>query len=200
MIKRILIADDHKIVRDGLRNLLETQSDMKLIAEAEDGPMTIELTQQLKPDVVIMDISMPGLNGIEATNRIVNTIPDVKIIALSMYSERRFVVGMLKSGALGYLLKDCAFDDLSKAIRAVCKDQIYLSPKIVEYIAQDFLNHFREQAIHNISLLENQEGKMLQLLAQGKSKDQISSELAIDIKKFDTYCHDIVNKWMLICS
>ena len=200
MIKRILIADDHKIVRDGLRNLLETQSDMKLIAEAEDGPMTIELTQQLKPDVVIMDISMPGFNGIEATNRIVNTVPDVKIIALSMYSERRFVVGMLKSGALGYLLKDCAFDDLSKAIRAVCKDQIYLSTKIGEFIAQDFLNHLHEQEINDHTLLEKQQGNVLQLLAQGKSADQITSELPIDIKEYERCYHDIVNKWMLICS
>ena len=200
MIKRILIADDHKIVRDGLRSLLETQSDIQVIAEAEDGPMTIELTRKLKPDVVIMDISMPGLNGIEATSQIVNSIPNVKIIALSMYSERRFVVGMLKSGALGYLLKDCAFDDLSKAIRAVCQDQTYLSPKIDELIAQDFLNHLHEQDIDDHTLLEKQESNVLQLLAQGKSADQISSELPIDIEEYERYHHNIVNKWILICS
>ena len=119
MRKTILLADDHKIMRDGLRSLIEKQFGMEVIGEAEDGRSTVCKALELKPDIIIMDISMADLNGIEATRQIIARQPDSKIIALSMYSEKRYVKGILKAGALGYLPKDCAFDELSSAISTV---------------------------------------------------------------------------------
>ena len=135
---RILIADSHKIIRDYLRSLLEKEADMKVIAEAGDGQETLQLARKLSPDVVIMDIGTPDLNGIEATRRIVADVPGVKEIGLSMHSDRRFVAGMLSAGASGYLLKDCAFEELSVAIRAVVVGQTYLSPGIGSITAEHY--------------------------------------------------------------
>jgi len=119
MVTKILIADDHQIVRQGLRFLLEKESDLKVVAEAEDGRTTVRLARELNPGVIIMDVAMPDLNGIEATRQIITESPATKVIALSMYADRRFVVNMLQAGASGYLLKDCAFEELIRAIRAV---------------------------------------------------------------------------------
>ncbi|MEW6214862.1 MAG: response regulator transcription factor, partial [Nitrospirota bacterium] len=136
---RILLADDHKIVLDGLHALLEKQPGMEVVAEAEDGRKTVQLVQKLLPDVVIMDIAMPDLNGIEATRQIVAETPNVKVVALSMHSDRRFVVEMFKAGALGYLLKDCAFEELANAIRSVVANRLYLSPKIADIVVKDYI-------------------------------------------------------------
>jgi two-component system, NarL family, response regulator NreC len=119
MTIRIILADDHKIVRDGLRSLLEQQPDMEVIAEAENGQKAVDLVKQLAPDVVIMDIAMPEMNGIEATRRITHQDSDVKVIALSMYSDKRFTAEMLKAGAVSYLQKDCAFEQLARTVRSV---------------------------------------------------------------------------------
>jgi two-component system, NarL family, response regulator NreC len=116
---RIILADDHKIVRDGLRSLLEQQPDMEVIAEAENGQRAVDLVRELSPDVVIMDIAMPEMNGIEATRRITHQDSDVKVIALSMYSDKRFTAEMLKAGAVSYLQKDCAFEQLARTVRSV---------------------------------------------------------------------------------
>jgi DNA-binding NarL/FixJ family response regulator len=119
MTIRILIADDHQIVRQGLRTLLEKEPDMAVVAEADDGRATVRLVREKSPEVVIMDVAMPDLNGIEATRQIVAEFPKIKVIALSMYADQRFVLNMLKAGASGYLLKDCAFEELIRAIRLV---------------------------------------------------------------------------------
>jgi two-component system response regulator NreC len=126
----VLLADDHKIVRDGLRSLLEKGDGLKVVGEAANGQIAVELAGQLKPDVVVMDIGMPVMNGIEATERILENQPEAKIIGLSMHSDRRFVSCMLEAGASGYLLKDCAFDQLVDAIHAVLSGQTYLGPGV----------------------------------------------------------------------
>jgi CheY-like chemotaxis protein len=130
MAIKILLADDHKIVRDGLRALLEKSDDLEVVGEASNGQIALELTHELVPDVVVMDIGMPVMNGIEATEQIIKNQPDTKVIGLSMHSDRRFVSSMLGAGATGYLLKDCAFDELVNAIHAVFLGQIYIGPGI----------------------------------------------------------------------
>ena len=127
---RVLLADDHKLFREGLRSLIDEQPRMKVVAEAEDGRTALQFAQSLSPDVVVMDISMPGMNGMEATRQIMCTAPGVKVLALSMHNDIHFVAEMLKAGALGYLLKDCAFEELIHAIYVVGGKGIYLSPKI----------------------------------------------------------------------
>jgi two-component system response regulator NreC len=127
MIK-VLLADDHMIVRDGLRSLLDRDGELEVIGEAPNGQRAVELSHELTPDVIVMDIGMPGMDGIEATKKIIEDKPDAKVIGLSMHSERHFVLSMLKAGACGYLLKDSAFDQLVEAIRTVISGQIYLGP------------------------------------------------------------------------
>ena len=137
---RVLIADDHQIVRDGLRSLLEKEPDLEVVAAVEDGRTTVRMVEELQPDVVIMDISMPGLNGIEATRKITRDFPNIKIIALSMHDDGRFVTNMLKAGASGYLLKDCAFKELTKAIHVVVRaGKSYLSPEITDAVVNSYV-------------------------------------------------------------
>ena len=129
---KVLLGDDHRIMRQGLRALLEKEPDIEVIGEAEDGYSTIELARKLKPQVVVMDITMPNLNGIEATHQITKEVPGVKVLALSMHTDQRFVEEMLKAGATGYLPKDCASEELVCAIHAVLANKIYLSPMIAD--------------------------------------------------------------------
>ena len=196
---KILLADDHNIMRKGLRSLLEKKEDFAVIAEAENGRTTVKLTKELEPDVVIMDISMPDLNGIDATRQIIDSSPDIKIIALSMYSDRKFVAGMLKAGASGYLLKDCAFDELCKAIRAVHENKTNLSPGVGVVIAKDFLNHLLEGDLKKYTSIGKQEMEVLLFFANGKTPKQIASKLSIDIDCIENVQQKIINKWMLTC-
>ena len=137
MTIRNLLADDHKIVISGLRSLIEREEDMQVIGMAEDGGAAVRLTKELAPDVVIMDIGMPVLNGIEATRQISAEHPEVKIIGLSMHSDRQTVMEMLNAGALSYLLKECAFEDLVRAVRSVAQNRIYLPPSLVKMMTKD---------------------------------------------------------------
>jgi len=129
---RILLADDHQIIRDGLSALIEKQHGMEVVAEAKNGRMAVQLARRVKPDVIIMDIHMPDLGGIDATCQILADSPAVKVIGLSMYSDNQFLVGMLKAGATGYLLKDCAFEELAQAIHLVAADGTFLGSGITE--------------------------------------------------------------------
>src|SRR3954469_1864969 len=139
MTTRILLADDHQIVREGLRSMLQQHPDMEVVGEAADGRTAVAMSQELEPDVVIMDVGMPDLNGIEATRQIVNKEPDAKVVALSMHSDRRFMGEMLKAGAKGYLLKDGAFEELATAIRSVVANKVYLSPRIADVVVDDYI-------------------------------------------------------------
>lgn len=194
MTIKILIADDHKIVREGIRALIEKQPGMEVVGEAEHGRTAMELVQKLSPEVVIMDVAMPDLNGIEATRQIVAKVSNIKIIALSMHSDRRFVVEMLKAGATGYLLKDCAFEELTHAIRAVVVNRIYLSPKINDIVIKEFVRLFPETELSVFSVLTPRQRQVLQLLSEGKSTSQIASHLQVSVKTVETYRQQIMDK------
>lgn len=191
---RVLLADDHKIVRDGLRALIEQQADIAVVAEAEDGRTAVGLVQDLSPDVVVMDIGMPDLNGIEATRQIIAKTSDVKVIALSMHSDRRFVAGMLGAGASGYLLKDSAFEELADAIRLVFADQTYLSPGITGVVIEDYVHHASAAEDTVLATLTAREREVLQLLAEGRSTKQIASDLKVSVKTVETHRQNVMKK------
>jgi len=191
---RILLADDHKITRQGLRSLLDKQQDMEVVAEAEDGRTAVRLVGELSPNVVIMDVTMPDLNGIEATRQIVGQSPDVKIIALSMHSDTLFVTEMLRSGASGYLLKDCAFEELSRAIHAVVAGKTYLSPSVSGVVVDDYLHRLSKADFSDSQVLTDREREVLQLLAEGKSTKQIALKLHISVKTVETHRRQMMNK------
>ena len=136
---RILLVDDHAIIREGLRSLLEKQSDMEVVADTDDGRKAFDLVRELLPEIIIMDITMRGLNGIEATRRIMTEFPTIKVIALSIHSKRRYVADMLSAGASGYILKECLFDELVQAIKAVAAGGRYLSPRIADVVVSDYV-------------------------------------------------------------
>ena len=191
---RILIADDHEIVREGLRSLLEKQPDMEVIAEAENGRTTVALSRKFKPDVVIMDITMPDLNGIEATRQIVTESTGVKVLALSMHSTRKLVTEMLSAGASGYLLKHSAFEELGRALHTVMGNQIYLSPKIAGVVVDDYQHCARAKTPSALSTLTNREREVLQLLAEGKSTKKIASSLHVSVSTVESHRKQIMDK------
>lgn len=190
---KVLVADDHKVVREGLRTLIEKQPGMEVIAEAENGRMALKLIKKLSPDIALMDIAMPDLNGIEATRQIVAEAPGTKVIALSMHSDRQFVTRMMSAGASGYLLKDCAFEEVARAIRSVMARQIYLSPKIVSIVVKAFLRR-SEPSDSMLSVISPREREVLQLIAEGKTTKQIALRLHISAKTVDTHRRNIMDK------
>lgn len=194
MALRIILADDHKIVRDGIRALIETQEGFEVVAEAMDGRIAVSLAEQLSPDVVIMDIGMPELNGIDAMCQIAKANPEIKVIALSMYSDRHFVTEMLKAGAKGYLLKDCAFDELVHAIRVVSSNQIYLSPGIAGMVVEDYLKNVSATERTVYAVLTEREREVLKLLAEGNNNRNIGRMLYISEKTVETHRRQIMHK------
>jgi DNA-binding NarL/FixJ family response regulator len=190
----VIIADDHMIVRDGIRSLLEKQPDIEVVAEADNGRTALKHAQQLSPDVIIMDIGMRELNGIDATRQIIGKLPDVKILALSMYSDKQFIKGMLKAGASGYMLKDSASKELVDAIRIVANNKVYISPSIAGVVAEDFLEHSAEKDASAHSVLTTREAEVIQLLAEGKSTKQAASILGVSIKTIESHRHNIMKK------
>lgn len=190
---KVLVADDHKVVREGLRTLIEKQPGMEVIAEAENGRMALKLIKKLSPDIALMDIAMPDLNGIEATRQIVAEAPGTKVIALSMHSDRQFVTRMMSAGASGYLLKDCAFEEVARAIRSVMARQTYLSPEIVSIVVKAFLRR-SEPSDSMLSVISPREREVLQLIAEGKTTKQIALRLHISAKTVDTHRRNIMDK------
>jgi DNA-binding NarL/FixJ family response regulator len=191
---RIFLADDHKIVRGGLKMLIEGLPDMQVVGEAENGRMAVKMAGTLNPDIIIMDVTMSDLNGIEATRRITEDCPEIKVIALSMHSDKRFVTGMLEAGAAGYLLKDCAFEELARAIQSVVADKTYLSPEITDVVVKDYLLKSSQNPASADSALTTREREVLQLLAEGKSTRQIAAALHVSIKTIETHRRHIMDK------
>jgi DNA-binding NarL/FixJ family response regulator len=177
MATRILLADDHKIMRDGLRVLLDKESGMDVIGEAETGQQAVRLVDELNPDVIVMDIGMPDLNGIEATRHITSGNQAVRILALSMHSDRRYVTEMLRAGACGYLLKDSAFNELALAIRTVMSGRTYLSPDIAGVVVDECRKPAGSQDESPFSILTEREREVLQQLAEGNTTKEIAGKL-----------------------
>jgi DNA-binding NarL/FixJ family response regulator len=191
---QILLADDHEIMRSGLRTLIQNQTDMQVVAEASNGRTTVLLAEEKQPDVIVMDISMPDLNGIDAARQIHQNHPDIKIIALSMHSDRQFISAMLKAGASGYLLKDSAFEELERAIHAVTKDQVYLSSKITSVVVEDYKDKLSDETSSVFQVLSSREREVLQLLAEGQSVKQIAAQLFLSVKTIETHRQHIMEK------
>jgi DNA-binding NarL/FixJ family response regulator len=194
MPAKILLADDHTIIRQGLCALLEKQPDIEVVGAAEDGRKAMELVRKLRPDIVIMDISMPSLNGIDATRQIVGKLGGTKVIALSMHSSRRFVTEMLKAGASGYILKECLFNELLEAIRVVLNGGIYLSPSITGVVVDDYLKQLTTENQPQTLALTEREREVLQLLAEGKSTKQIALQLHVSGKTIESNRRNIMDK------
>lgn len=195
MTVNILLADDHQITRTGLKALIEKETDFQVIAEAENGRQAVQLALKLEPDVIVMDINMPDLNGIDATRQITAELPDVKVIALSMYADKRYVIGMLKAGVSGYLLKNCAFEELTAAIRSVVKGRNYMSSEVADKVMKGYADNLKsgEQAVEDVAL-SAREREVLQLLAEGKSSSEIADALFISVKTVSTHRKKIMEK------
>jgi DNA-binding NarL/FixJ family response regulator len=187
----VLLADDHAVVRDGLRLILETQPDIKVVGTASDGREAIHLAQTLEPDLVILDISMPELNGIEAAHRIYES-SCTRIIMLSMHSSSEYVCRSFQAGALGYVLKDEAATELVSAIRAVNNGQRYLSHKLAQSLGEDYINQHQMQS--PLESLSNREREVLQLTVEGKTSAEISVILELSAKTIETYRSRLMNK------
>jgi two-component system response regulator NreC len=190
---KIILVDDHQIVRRALRALLAAEPDMEVIGEADNGRTALRLVRELKPQVVIMDISMPNLNGIEATRQILAESPGIKVIALSMHAEGLFVSNMLKAGAKAYLRKDCALEELIEAIRTVMEKKTYLSPGCSDVVIRDLVSQWTPSS-SAFSILSARERETLQLLAEGHSTKQIANSLCVSVKTVEAHRQQIMAK------
>lgn len=193
---RVVLADDHTIVRQGLRVLLEAEPDMAVVGEAETGRQAVQLVKKHTPDVVVMDIAMPGLNGLEATRQIMKESPDVKVLALSSYSDDEYVHQLTEAGAAGYLLKQTAAADLIQAVREVGKGNAYFSPAISRRMLEQYRDAFLNgtPVRKRIETLTSRETEVLQLIAEGRPNKQIAAELGISIKTVEKHRQQVMNK------
>ena len=193
-IIKIFLADDHTIVRQGLAKLLEAEPNFEVIGEAEDGREAVNRVQKLLPDVVIMDIAMPMLNGIEATRQIKKMLPQIKIIILSMHSHDRYISELIGLGASGYLLKECAFEELVRAINTVMSKKKYLSPGISDILIDEYVKKTTTDKPTIYSKLTPREREILQLIAEGKNTKEIARYLFISVKTVETHRRHIKKK------
>jgi two-component system response regulator NreC len=192
---KILVADNHGILRQGITALIEKQSGMEVVGEADNGWATVEMARKLRPDVVLMDVSMPVLNGIEATRQIKAELPETKVLALSVHAKREFVLDMVKAGISGYMVKECVLDDLVRAIRAVMDNQSYLSPQIANIVLEGITKDGIFDTVGSSQeILSPREKQVLQLLAEGKSAKQIALQLSLSVKTIEADRRQIMVK------
>ncbi len=192
---RIVLADDHTIIRSGLKLLLEQQPNFKVVAEAEDGRQAIELAAKHHPDVVIADIGMPQLNGIEATRQIVAQDPNAAVVILSMHSDESYVLRALKAGARAYILKNSAETDLTRAVLAVSERKSFFSPVISKMLLEDYIRRVREKEVEDsFDLLTPREKEILQLLAEGKTNKEVANILKLSLYTVETHRGNILEK------
>lgn len=189
---RIVIADDHGIVRDGLCSLLRSHHDLDVLATATNGREAVQRVMELQPDVVIMDASMPDLNGIEATRQIVAAVPATRVIALSMHDDRRFVNGMINAGARAYLMKDCVSDELVNAIRMVHRGQLFFSQRLTHIVIEHMSDPGSTGGV--LDTLTTRERETLQLIAEGVPTKTIAQKLGVSIKTVETYRKRLAEK------
>ncbi len=190
---KILIADNHKIFREAVGSLLSNEPDMEVVGEAEDGRTAVQLARELQPNVITMEISMPNLNGIDATRQITREMPNVKVIAMSACRDRRSVREMLKAGALGYVTKQCAFEELVAAIQKVVSNQTYLSSQVSGVVIEGYINRLsKDDSVY--SVLTPREREVLQLVAEGKSTKVIAKELYVSAKTIEWHRSQLMKK------
>jgi two-component system response regulator NreC len=191
---RILLADDHAILRDGIRALLEDEPEMEVVGEAENGLDVVRMADQLRPDIVLMDIGMPRLNGLEATRQILNLSPQTRVLILTMHDNEEYIRQVLAAGALGYILKDAAARDLIHAIKVVNRGESVLSPAITRLVIEDYLRWGDLQTEDDISCLTHREREVLQLIAEGYTNKQMAAIMCISIKTVQSHRMKMMQK------
>jgi DNA-binding NarL/FixJ family response regulator len=193
--KTILLVDDHKIIRDGLQSLLESRGGFEIVAEATDGRTAVKLAKELRPSIVIMDVGLPELNGIDATRQIKSQDDGIKVIALSMHADATYVGRMLKAGATAYLLKESAFEELATAIDEALHGRTYLGRGITGVVVEDYVQRLAKEGEQNKSaILTPKEREVLQLIAEGRSTKEIAAALHVSVKTIETHRHNIMNR------
>jgi DNA-binding NarL/FixJ family response regulator len=192
---RVLLADDHKMIRAGLRLVLEQSPDVAVVGEADDGRQAVALAQELKPCVVVMDVGMPNLNGIEASLQVRQALPETAVVMLSMHSDEGYILRALRAGATGYILKDSAEADLVAAVHAVAEGKSFFSPKVSRILLEDYMRKLRKTgAEDSYDLLSAREREILQLVAEGKSSKEIANLLNLSVHTVETHRANIMQK------
>jgi DNA-binding NarL/FixJ family response regulator len=194
MSLRVLLVDDHRLMREGLRHILESTTGIQVVGEAEDGRSALAAVEDFHPDVVVMDVGMHGMNGIEATQRIRQDHPEVKVVALSAHADKRYVRNMVRAGAAAYVLKESASDDLLRAVRAAAEGEHYLSPRITGCLLESWTAPAALDASSVHEILGAREREVLQLLSEGKTSKEIAGRLALSVKTVETHRRNITHK------
>lgn len=194
MTIRVLLTEDHTILRQGLRALLEGAPDIEVVAEAEDGRTAVRLAKELTPDIVVMDVVLPELNGVEATRQILASRPEVRVVALSMHGDRRYLREMLKAGARAYVLKDAAFEELVRAIEEVAAGRTFLGTGVSDVLVADYVDQRGTSEAVRSGVLSQREREVLQLLAEGSTTREIAGKLHVNVKTVETHRRQIMTK------